>query len=164
MRATNTPLRTHNRSSHLSARFRLRCGVESAHRRSLQVKAQSAGACSQLRMQNPAERGINTTCSCRLPVRCHRCWVRWLGCGIPPTGERILHLCVAPLLFRTNTPCVAASTQDKAPTNHVVEVHVFDAVGTGAGGSGAAAGLLHPFSPNGKVRSEFGFFMTLLQQ
>lgn len=33
-----------------------------------------------------------------------------------------------------------------------VHVTVFDAVGVGAGGSGAAAGLLHAFTPKGKVR------------
>jgi hypothetical protein len=32
-----------------------------------------------------------------------------------------------------------------------VRVTVYDAVGIGAGGSGAAAGLLHPFAPTGKV-------------
>ncbi len=33
-----------------------------------------------------------------------------------------------------------------------VQLHLFDAWGIASGGSGAAAGLLHPFSPKGKVR------------
>lgn len=33
-----------------------------------------------------------------------------------------------------------------------MSVVVFDAVGIAAGGSGSAAGLVHPFSPKGKVR------------
>jgi hypothetical protein len=32
-----------------------------------------------------------------------------------------------------------------------MQLELFDAVGLGAGGSGAAAGLLHPFTPKGKV-------------
>eukprot|EP00899_Mesostigma_viride_P006501 jgi/Mesvir1/15852/Mv03399-RA.1 len=32
-----------------------------------------------------------------------------------------------------------------------VEVHIFDAVGVGGGASGVAGGLLHPFSPRGKL-------------
>jgi hypothetical protein len=43
--------------------------------------------------------------------------------------------------------------QDAAPPGRPVEVTVVDAVGIGAGGSGAAAGLLHPFTPKGKVRA-----------
>lgn len=41
-------------------------------------------------------------------------------------------------------------TQDAAPAGPV-EVTVFDAAGIGAGGSGAAAGLLHALTPKGKV-------------
>jgi hypothetical protein len=41
--------------------------------------------------------------------------------------------------------------QDAAPPGRPVEVTVVDAVGIGAGGSGAAAGLLHAFTPKGKV-------------
>ncbi len=33
-----------------------------------------------------------------------------------------------------------------------VDVHLFDGAGLAGGASGAAAGLLHPFSPKGKVR------------
>jgi hypothetical protein len=58
----------------------------------------------------------------------------------------------------------AAFTQDKAPADRIVEVHVFDAVGIGAGGSGAAAGLLHPFSPNGKASAQLASFMKTLTQ
>lgn len=32
-----------------------------------------------------------------------------------------------------------------------VQLHLFDAYGLGAGGSGAAAGLLHPYTARGKV-------------
>lgn len=35
-----------------------------------------------------------------------------------------------------------------------MELTLYDAVGLGAGGSGAAAGLLHPYTPRGKVRCE----------
>ena len=41
--------------------------------------------------------------------------------------------------------------QKLAPPGSSVVVDVYDAVGIGAGGSGAAAGLLHPFTPRGKV-------------
>lgn len=34
-----------------------------------------------------------------------------------------------------------------------VQVHLYDVSGLGAGGSGAAAGLLHPFTPKGKVHA-----------
>lgn len=34
-----------------------------------------------------------------------------------------------------------------------MQLTLYDAVGLGAGGSGAAAGLLHPYTPRGKVRS-----------
>lgn len=34
-----------------------------------------------------------------------------------------------------------------------MQLQLFDAFGLGAGGSGAAAGLLHPFTPRGKVSS-----------
>jgi hypothetical protein len=44
-----------------------------------------------------------------------------------------------------------AVPQKHASEQHPMEVTVFDVGGIGAGGSGAAAGLLHPFSPNGKV-------------
>ncbi|KAF6266139.1 hypothetical protein COO60DRAFT_644965 [Scenedesmus sp. NREL 46B-D3] len=40
--------------------------------------------------------------------------------------------------------------KQSSPGN-AVHVTVVDAVGIGAGGSGAAAGLLHPFSPKGKL-------------
>ena len=33
-----------------------------------------------------------------------------------------------------------------------VDIDLFDAAGIAGGASGAAAGLLHPFSPKGKVR------------
>ena len=33
-----------------------------------------------------------------------------------------------------------------------LQLELVDAVGLGAGGSGAAAGLLHPYTPQGKVR------------
>ena len=33
-----------------------------------------------------------------------------------------------------------------------VDMHLFDGAGLAGGASGAAAGLLHPFSPKGKVR------------
>jgi glycine/D-amino acid oxidase-like deaminating enzyme len=42
--------------------------------------------------------------------------------------------------------------QKHSSPSHAVHVTVVDAVGIGAGGSGAAAGLLHPFTPKGKVR------------
>ena len=32
-----------------------------------------------------------------------------------------------------------------------MQLHLYDAFGLGAGGSGAAAGLLHPYSPRGKL-------------
>lgn len=32
-----------------------------------------------------------------------------------------------------------------------MQLQLFDAFGLGAGGSGAAAGLLHPYTPRGKV-------------
>ena len=35
-----------------------------------------------------------------------------------------------------------------------MQLQLFDAVGLGAGGSGAAAGLLHPYTPRGKVGAE----------
>ncbi len=41
--------------------------------------------------------------------------------------------------------------QDLCKHLGAVQVHVFDGTGIGAGGSGAAAGLLHPFTPRGKV-------------
>ena len=37
-----------------------------------------------------------------------------------------------------------------------LHLELFDAYGLGAGGSGAAAGLLHPYTPRGKVRREGG--------
>lgn len=41
--------------------------------------------------------------------------------------------------------------QKQSSSHAPVHVTVYDAVGIGAGGSGAAAGLLHPFAPTGKV-------------
>jgi glycine/D-amino acid oxidase-like deaminating enzyme len=41
--------------------------------------------------------------------------------------------------------------QKQSSPGHAVHVTLIDAVGIGAGGSGAAAGLLHPFTPKGKV-------------
>lgn len=43
---------------------------------------------------------------------------------------------------------LAAAQQQGTP----MQLQLFDAVGLGAGGSGAAAGLLHPYTPRGKVR------------
>lgn len=43
------------------------------------------------------------------------------------------------------------SVQKLSGPGHAVHVTLVDAVGIGAGGSGAAAGLLHPFTPRGKV-------------
>lgn len=41
-------------------------------------------------------------------------------------------------------------------SNRPMQLQLFDAVGLGAGGSGAAAGLLHPYTPRGKVGEEAG--------
>lgn len=38
------------------------------------------------------------------------------------------------------------------PTQPGASVRLYEAHAIGAGGSGAAAGLLHPFSPKGKVQ------------
>lgn len=46
---------------------------------------------------------------------------------------------------------IVLCTQKQSPRGAPVRVTVYDAVGIGAGGSGAAAGLLHPFAPTGKV-------------
>lgn len=43
---------------------------------------------------------------------------------------------------------LAAARQQGTP----MQLQLIDAVGLGAGGSGAAAGLLHPYTPRGKVR------------
>lgn len=39
-----------------------------------------------------------------------------------------------------------------AGSGRAMQLTLYDAVGLGAGGSGAAAGLLHPYTPRGKVR------------
>jgi glycine/D-amino acid oxidase-like deaminating enzyme len=46
---------------------------------------------------------------------------------------------------------VLSVVQKQSSRQAPVRVTVYDAVGIGAGGSGAAAGLLHPFAPTGKV-------------
>lgn len=50
-----------------------------------------------------------------------------------------------------NVPAVLSVVQKQSSRQAPVRVTVYDAVGIGAGGSGAAAGLLHPFAPTGKV-------------
>eukprot|EP00198_Chlamydomonas_reinhardtii_P010373 XP_001699710.1 FAD-dependent oxidoreductase [Chlamydomonas reinhardtii] len=48
---------------------------------------------------------------------------------------------------------VAAAWQllKRTPHGRSVHLHLYDAAGIAAGGSGAAAGLLHPYSPRGKL-------------
>lgn len=51
-------------------------------------------------------------------------------------------------------PPLPAPQDTVAEQGGSVELRLFDAHGIAAGGSGAAAGLLHPISPKGKVRRE----------
>jgi hypothetical protein len=49
-------------------------------------------------------------------------------------------------------PCVTgANLQKQAKPQDCVKITVFDSHGLGSGGSGAAAGLLHPFTPKGAI-------------
>ena len=45
----------------------------------------------------------------------------------------------------------ARALQDKVSTHRQVTVDIYDKYGIGSGGSGAAAGILHPFTPKGAV-------------
>ena len=47
---------------------------------------------------------------------------------------------------------VATAWHLLAHANSPVSIHLFDGAGIAGGASGAAAGLLHPYSPKGKVR------------
>lgn len=53
-------------------------------------------------------------------------------------------------LAATSSVPLPLTLQARAPKSGM-QLELFDAVGLGAGGSGAAAGLLHPFTPKGKV-------------
>jgi hypothetical protein len=47
--------------------------------------------------------------------------------------------------------CFSSLFQDLSDGGWPIEVTVYDAFGIAAGGSGSAAGLLHPFTPRGRV-------------
>jgi len=48
---------------------------------------------------------------------------------------------------------VAFHLLSRASHTHPISLDLYEAFGLGAGGSGAAAGLLHPYTTRGKVRS-----------
>ena len=52
-----------------------------------------------------------------------------------------------------DSPAVPTATADELPTSRrrPVEVHLFDEKGIAGGASGVAAGLLHPYTPRGKI-------------
>lgn len=64
-------------------------------------------------------------------------------------AQALAESCAQPNLTHP-VPCVPP-LQKQSSSHAPVHVTVYDAVGIGAGGSGAAAGLLHPFTPTGKV-------------
>jgi glycine/D-amino acid oxidase-like deaminating enzyme len=61
------------------------------------------------------------------------------------------HVLLAYAVELSVTADVCHALQKQSSPGRAVHVTLVDAVGIGAGGSGAAAGLLHPFSPKGKV-------------
>jgi hypothetical protein len=75
-----------------------------------------------------------------------------MGLLRPDAVQFLSHIASARVLtVRTGVSAVLSVVQKQSSRQVPIRVTVYDAVGIGAGGSGAAAGLLHPFAPTGKV-------------
>lgn len=89
-------------------------------------------------------------------VCCHWCRICWIGGGLALAGG-VEDECRAVMRLASpgaHSPCCHCTAQDACRVScpsTPVHVHVFDGAGIGAGGSGAAAGLLHPLNKNGKL-------------
>lgn len=89
---------------------------------------------------------------CRLPSVHWYPYLRTLQrlCSPAPCID---YYCPGPEMLPLFVSCTCNPPQRLAPPGRAVVLHLYEAAGIAAGGSGAAAGLLHPYSPRGKVRS-----------
>jgi hypothetical protein len=89
-----------------------------------------------------------------LLVRCPACGARSAAPPARPAARPAGHPAGQ---LGPSAPCLLPP-QDQAGAHpgRPVQLELLDAVGLGGGGSGAAAGLLHPYTPKGKVRAPGG--------